>query len=229
MSSESGGHRVVIPGLRKGKLESLTDGIFGTVMTVLVLSLSVPIITSNTLSVENSQLIDSIRGLLPDILAYVISFVILGSFWIRHHTMFHFVSRVDRVMLWLNILFLLSIGFVPFSTALLGRYPLLQPSLLIYGVNLIATSVTSQVVWVYARRRELVAKDSLDERIVSRINRRMTLGPISYAIGIAASFFDPTLTLVIYVVTLAFFVFNTTGGYRIGRSRGAGSETEGSS
>src|ERR1700680_4108532 len=122
MSSE--GHHV-IPGLGKGRLESLSDGIFGTVMTVLVLSLSVPIVTSTSLPAENSQLFDELKGLIPDILSYVISFAILGTYWIRHHTMFHYVVRVDRVLLWLNILFLMTIGFIPFSTALIGRYALL--------------------------------------------------------------------------------------------------------
>jgi uncharacterized membrane protein len=111
--------RHIVPGLGKGRLESLTDGIFGTVMTVLILSLSVPIVTSGSLPSENSQLLSYLTSLLPDILSYVISFAILGTFWIRHHTMFHYVTRVDRVVLWLNILFLMTIGFIPFSTALI--------------------------------------------------------------------------------------------------------------
>ena len=219
MSSES--HQV-IPGLGKGRLESLTDGIFGTVMTVLVLSLSVPVVTSSSLTVENFQLIDSLRGLAPDILAYVLSFIILGSFWIRHHTMFFFVNRVDRVLLWLNMLFLLTVGFIPFSTALLGRYPFLQLSLVIYGLNLIATSIASQILWFYAQRKKLLASDSVDERAISTINFRMSLGPVSYFVAIIVSFFEPVITLVIYVVTLLFLVLATTVGYRRPRRRESG-------
>src|SRR5579872_904740 len=94
LSSEDRGP---IIGLGKGRLESLTDGIFGTVMTVLVLSLSVPIVTSGSLPAENSQLLTALDNLIPDVLGYVISFAILGTYWIRHHTMFHYVVRVDRV------------------------------------------------------------------------------------------------------------------------------------
>ncbi len=184
-------------------------------MTVLVLSLSVPIIATNiSLPAENAQLVKSLNSLLPDILSYVISFAILGAFWMRHHMMFNFVVKVDRLLLWLNIIFLLTIGFIPFSTALIGRYPGLQLSLVIYGSNLIATSITSIFVWRYAVTNRLVSRDGIDEEVMSKINNRLSIGPVSYIIAIVISFFSPTLTLVIYIFTMLFFIVNTTTGFR---------------
>ena len=188
-------------------------------MTVLILSLSVPIITSTSASSANSQLINSLHSLLPDILSYVLSFAILGTFWIRHHMMFNYVTKVDRLLLWLNIIFLLTIGFIPFSTALVGRYPTLQLSLVVYGSNLIATSLTSQFLWRYTVRKKLLVHDIIDEETMSKINNRMTVGTVSYLIAIAVSFFDPLVTLAIYIVTLAFFIVNTTTGFRVRRDR----------
>ena len=116
-----------IPGLGKGRLEALTDGIFATVMTVLVLSLSVPVIASNiTGSKLSSEVVVDIEALWPNILGYVLSFLLLAVLWISHHSVFHYVTRVGRPLLWLNTLFLLTIGFLPFSTALIGRYPEVQ-------------------------------------------------------------------------------------------------------
>lgn len=206
----------MIPGLGRGRLESLTDGIFGTVMTVLILSLSVPIITSSPS--QNAQLAAFVQSLFPDIASYVISFVILGAFWMRHHMMFNFVTRVDRILLWLNILFLLTIGFIPFSTALMGRYHLLQVPLTVYGANLFATSATSQFLWIYAGKNKLLDGDLATEKIMSRINTRMSFGAASYLGAIAISFVDPVLTFAIYVVTLIFLVINTTTGFRVKRS-----------
>lgn len=186
-------------------------------MTVLVLSLSVPIITSKPLPAENMQLASSLRSLLPDILSYMISFVILGAFWVRHHTMFHYVVKVDNRLLWFNIFFLMTIGFIPFSTALLGRYPSLQLSLIVYGANLIATSISSQFLWIYSTREKLIAPDTLNERAVGAINRRLTIGWVAYAVAMIISYFDPTVTLAIYIVTMFFFVFNTGYGFRFRR------------
>ena len=126
--------------------------------------------------------------------------------------MFHFVTRIDRIMLWLNIIFLMTIGFIPFSTALLGRYYTLQLPLVIYGANLIATSLTSQFLWIYAVKRKLLSSDLIDEKIMSKINTRLSLGPISYAVGIVVSFWNPLISLAIYIAVLAFFIVGTTFG-----------------
>lgn len=186
-------------------------------MTVLILSLSVPIITQSSSLSENAQLAKFVQNLFPDILSYVISFVILGAFWMRHHMMFNFVTKVDRNLLWLNIFFLLTIGFIPFSTALIGRYPLLQVPLTVYGANLAATSATSQLLWIYAGRKKLLDGDPITEKVMSAINTRMSFGPAGYLIAIAISYVNPVLTFAIYVVTLVFLVINTTTGFRARR------------
>ena len=177
-------------------------------MTVLILSLSVPVVT------KSSQLTGDLSSLYPDILSYVLSFAILGTFWIRHHIVFHYVTRVDRVLLWLNIIFLMTIGFIPFSTALLGRYPLFQIPIIIYGSNLIATSILSQSLLLYISRRKLISTDLVDEKYLSKINTRLTLGPAMYVLAIVFSFVDPEISIAIYVIVLGFVIYVTTFGYR---------------
>src|SRR5438093_10341399 len=103
-------------------------------MPVLVLGLSLP-----QVGLSESGLEGEIVNLSPHILAYVFSFVVLGVYWIGHHNQFHYIKRTDRVFLWVNILFLLTIGFVPFSTSLLGLYPFLPSSVRIYGRMLVGT------------------------------------------------------------------------------------------
>src|SRR2546428_591061 len=80
-------------GLGKNRIEALTDGIFATVMTILVLSLTIPVITQPSGNEPpTQQLIDELgqlSGLLPAVLTYIISFVILGVYWVGHHNLFH--------------------------------------------------------------------------------------------------------------------------------------------
>jgi uncharacterized membrane protein len=118
-----GVERSSVPGVGKERLEALTDGIFATVMTVLVLTLSVPVITGGA---SNLEVAFDILVLAPNIIGYVLSFLLLAVLWISHHNVFHYMTRVDRPLLWLNTLFLLTIGFLPFSTALTGKYLQLQ-------------------------------------------------------------------------------------------------------
>jgi len=192
-------------GLGKGRIEALSDGIFATVMTVLVLSLSIPTITGST----NSAIATYVAALWPIILSYVMSFLILAVYWVRHHNIFHFIARLDNTLVWINMIFLLTVGFVPFSTELIGRYWDTQVSTIIYGSNLIASGITMQVMWQYAYTRKLMIVDNLDERVMARVNRRLLGGPVLYLVAILFSLAVPDGTEIavgIYVLTLAYYV-----------------------
>jgi uncharacterized membrane protein len=123
---------VPVPGLWKGRLGALSEGIFATIMTVLALSLSVPIITGQGATQGVSYLLSTEA---PLALSCIVSFGILGVFWVAHHVMVHYVRWIDRSFLWINILFLMTLGFVPFTTALLGRHPLQSTVLVPYDAN----------------------------------------------------------------------------------------------
>ena len=204
-----------IPGLGKGRLEALTDGIFATVMTVLVLSLSVPVIASNITGSQLSlDVVLGIEGLWPNILGYVLSFLLLAVLWISHHNVFHYVTRVDRPLLWLNTLFLLTVGFLPFSTAIIGRYYEQQLPVIIYGVNVIATSFCMLGILSYSARNGLLVVPEHDKRLVDRIRARWRTGPWIYLGAILLSFLSPLASFAVYVGALVFLVFQSSFGFR---------------
>ena len=188
-------------GLTKARIEALTDGIFATVMTVLVLGLSLP-----QVGLSESGLEGEIVNLSPHILAYVFSFVVLGVYWIGHHNQFHYIKRTDRVFLWVNILFLLTIGFVPFSTSLLGLYPFSPTAVRIYGVNLAATGLALYTVWWYATSQHRLVEKDLDPHIVTLAQNRTLIGPVVSLIGIGFSFLDSRISLVLYLLLIPFFI-----------------------
>lgn len=188
-------------GLSKARVEALTDGIFATVMTVLVLGLRTPIANLSEFDLKNETV-----GLLPNITAYAFSFVVLGLFWIGHHAQFHYIKHTDRVFLWINVLFLLTIGFIPFSTTLIGLYPLSPTAVRVYGANLAATGIMLNAVWWYAtKNRRLVDKD-LDAHIVSLAQRRTLVGPIVTIIGLGFSYLDTRISVVLYLLLIPFFM-----------------------
>jgi uncharacterized membrane protein len=193
----------IVPGLGKERLEALTDGIFATVMTVLVLSLSVPVITGGA---TNAGVATSIEALTPNILAYVLGFILLAVLWISHHNIFHYMIRVDRPLLWLNTLFLLTIGFLPFSTALVGKYPQFQVPEAIFGANIIAISICMLSILSYSGRTGLLVVPQRDERIMARVRSRWRTGPVLYFVAILLSFFSPLSSFGAYVAILIFMV-----------------------
>ena len=156
----------------------MSDGIFSTVMTVLVLSLRVPVIASGLTPRSVLPVFHGLGGLAPIIVGYVLRFFLLAILWICNHNVFHYVNRVDRPLLWWNTLFLLTIGFIPFSTALIGRYPLVLLPVVIYGVNVIATSLCMMGLLSYLTRNELLIPEH-DEKIMNRIRARWSTGPVT--------------------------------------------------
>jgi uncharacterized membrane protein len=84
---------------------------------VLVLELRLPS------EVSKHALAGALRDLAPKFFSFGLSFLVIGRFWMGHHRAFQYVRRYDRGLLWVNLLFLLSVSFLPFPTALLGDYP----------------------------------------------------------------------------------------------------------
>ena len=170
-------------------------------MTVLVLGLRSP-----ALGLSEVDLKAQIFQLWPNILVYAFSFVVLGLYWIGHHNQFHYIKQTDRIFLWINIIFLLTIGFIPFSTSLIGEYPFSPTAVRVYGANLAATGLALNSIWWYAtRNRRLVEKD-LDAHIISLAQRRTIVGPIVCFVGIGFSYFDTRISLVLYLLLIPFFM-----------------------
>ena len=204
--------RQSVPGLGKERLEALTDGIFATVMTVLVLSLSVPVIAGGA---TNAEVATDIEALTPNILAYVLGFLLLAVLWISHHNIFHYMTRVDRPLLWLNTLFLLTVGFLPFSTALVGKYPQLQAPEVIFGSNIIAISIFMLSILSYSSRTGLLVVPERDERVMARVRSRWRTGPVLYLSAILLSFINPWISFAAYVAILIFMVVQSIFWLRI--------------
>jgi uncharacterized membrane protein len=130
-----------LPG--KGRIEALTDGIFAVAMTLLVLDLRLQAAPG----LDDAGLRSALVALLPKLESYVISFLVLCVFWLGHHRLMHLVRGVDHLFLWRNLLFILFITFVPFTTSLMGEHRDLDDAPLVYGVNLALILAAQFLMW----------------------------------------------------------------------------------
>ena len=111
MSDTNGGQREL------DRLIYFSDAVFAIVMTLLVLEIRVPEVPP---SLAAAEVPTKVLALGPKFFSYVLSFLVIGIYWIAHHQTFRYVQSYDRRLLWLNLIFLLSISFIPFPTGLLG-------------------------------------------------------------------------------------------------------------
>jgi uncharacterized membrane protein len=182
-------------GLSKGRVEALSDGIFAVAMTLLILDIKVPAVA------DAAQLPRELLALWPKCASYAISFLMLGIYWVGQHAQFHLIRHTDRALLWINILFLMTISFVPFSTALLSSYPEQQIAVVVYGANLIAIGLILYGHWSYATRGRRLVDPELDASTVRHATRRILVGPAMFALALAVSFFSITAALAIFALT----------------------------
>lgn len=191
---ESGEEEIDVPS--GARITSLADGVFAIVMTLLVLGIDMPEASHEKLG---DQLVGEILRVWPRVGAFVVSFLVLGVYWIGHHTQFHFMRGVNRAVLWLNILFFMFVCLVPFTTRVVGHYGTHGFSLWLYAGNLILISLVLLAQWRYVARAGLL-KEVADEEIVSGATRQILVGPAIYLAAIAVSFFDARLALLVILL-----------------------------
>ena len=135
-------------GIDPGRLMGLSDGIFGMVMTLLVFGIAIP-----ELSVHSyDNFLSAFWSMLPTIGVTIVGFVLMGSFWIYHHEYMK-IKNLNIPYLWMNILFLICLSFIPFTISLIGEYYEFFASNVAFGINILVTIISFLMMYVYATRR----------------------------------------------------------------------------
>jgi uncharacterized membrane protein len=179
----------------------LVDGIFAVAMTLLVLDLRLP--EGATMS-SDSAVWRQLVGLTGRFSAYALSFIVLSTFWIGHHSLFHFVRRVSREVLWVNLLFLLCITLLPFSTNLLSGHRHLQIPVVVYGINLLLIALITLLQLSYLEHHPELTHDQLSPSWAANLRRRILVPIVIVVASIAISFYKPSLSMSAYWAVLIF-------------------------
>jgi uncharacterized membrane protein len=186
--------------MNKARVESFSDGVFAFAITLLVLGVPIP-----DLAVADDQhlrvaLVRAVHQLVP----YITSFATIGIIWLNHHALFHSVERVDHFILTLNLLLLLVVSFIPFPTAMLGRYGALPSSAFLYGCVLTALGATFTLLSFCIEKRGLGAKENFRR---SRWDRMRNLtGTVTYPAATVLSLLRPQAGVMIYFLLAAFYL-----------------------
>ncbi len=187
--------------MEKSRIAALVDGVFAVAMTLLVLDLKLP---EGVKISDDAEAWRQLVELKSHFSIYVLSFIVLGIFWIGHHSLFHFVRRVNRSLLWLNLLFLLFITLLPFSTNLLSGHSPLHIPVAVYGTNLLLLSLTSLLHLRYLAHHPELSHDQLTPPWIATVRLRTAIPAVIAAGSIAISFFAPSIALSAYWLLLVF-------------------------
>lgn len=156
-------------------------------MTLLVLDIRVPNIPEN---VVGSELPGVLLALWPKYLGYVLSFVVISTFWIIHHSIFRPIRAYDRNLLYINFLFLMFVAFVPFPTSLLGEYGNHQLPVAVYAATLAVGRLLLTAIQWYSVRHDRLLDEAQDPATVRFLLIRGLTIPAIYLLTIVISFFS---------------------------------------
>ncbi|WP_101297294.1 TMEM175 family protein [Halegenticoccus soli] len=179
------------------RLIGFSDGVFAIAITLLVLNIEVPDGLPPGTSAAAFVLAEW-----PDIVSYVISFLIVGNYWVIHHRVFQRIVRYDWKLLWLNIGYLLLVAFVPFTTALLGDYTG-QFAVALYAGTLAAIGVVFAVLWWYAASHKGLTRRPLDREQVRYGVLKSLVPSAVFAFSVGLSFYSARLAMYSWLLLLA--------------------------
>lgn len=127
---------------------AFSDGLFAIAITLLVLALAVPDLRDPD---STRELLRSLHELRPEFLSFVISFAVIGRYWVAHHQFFARLDAIDGGLLSINLLYLAFVAFLPFPTDLLGNYFDNPVAVSVYAVAVAAVSGLEVVLFARAR------------------------------------------------------------------------------
>lgn len=191
--------------IAKSRIEAFSDGVIAVAITLLVLDLRVPGPDGA------SNLAHSLVELWPNYLAYVVSFVAIGIMWINHHAMLRRLAGVDHSVLVLNLLLLMCIVVLPFTTSLIAGY-LDAPSgghlaAAVYAGSFLVTSSVFVVLQCHLLlRRPHLLRQPLTVSERRTILVRGAIAPPTYVVAGAAGLLTPYLTLAVCVALGIFYL-----------------------
>lgn len=195
-------------GLRTGRLEAFSDGVFAIAITLLVLDIAVP-------ASAEEHLLRSVADLWPAYLGYVVSVSTIGAMWLGHVAITEYLERADVGFVRLNLLLLLVIAAFPFPTRLfadyIGQDSPERVAVTIYGLSFLLASTLLLVLWRYALRERLVRPDADDEEI-QFLTKRLTPGLASYLVLITAGLFLPIIAVIGYLAVALYYIIPFRGG-----------------
>lgn len=187
--------------LTKGRMEALSDGVLAFAMTLLVVDLALR---------PPGSPVHQFVAAWPAYLAYVVSFLTIGSGWIAHNALTDGLEQVDRIFLRLNLVFLMFVSFLPFPTRLVGAslhqgIGAERVAAVVYGLSLLAIRLLYFALAAYSRARHL-RQPGTEDADMRESGKKFRFVAAGYMATILLGLFVPTIAIAVYLA-IALYLF----------------------
>jgi uncharacterized membrane protein len=187
--------------MKTARLEAFSDGVFAVAITLLILEINVP---------GEVNLWHQLKEEWPSFASFFVSFWVIGIIWVNHHGLLDHLKRVDRPVLYLNLLVLMTVVFIPFSTALMAEHLKSgadeRVAAIVYALAFLAMGIAFNFFWTYIvkHRRELGVE--IPDEEVRRTSIGFMIGSPIYAVAVITAFISPAVVLIIIAAVAAYYM-----------------------
>jgi uncharacterized membrane protein len=191
------------------RVETFSDGVIAIIITITVLTIKIPVITNQPPSSWSFR--KNLLEMLPYVISYAFSFLMIGIFWINHHHMFHLLGKTDESLLVQNLFFLFWMSLIPLGTVMISSNPKLPDSAALYGSILLLTTLSFAIMRAYTLKKNLVHKDADEEITVTvrgvslRARTKSIIGTIAYLIAIPLAYLNVYLAYIMFLIPPVIF------------------------
>ncbi len=168
------------------RLVFFSDAVFAIAITLLALEIRLPPLEGE---LTNEQLLQSLLALWPAYLGYLVSFLVIGGFWIGHHRRFRLILRYDANLILLNLLLLMVVAFIPFPTSIISEYGN-QTATIFYALTVTVAGLLSAAIWLYSSHHNRLTDAHLDVQFRRRESRRTLVIPLIFLLSIGLAFIN---------------------------------------
>ena len=169
--------------IRLEHIISFGDAIFAFSITFMAISIQIPDLPAN---LTEAQVIDKLLGLSSHFEIYVISFFVIGIYWISYHQIFNHISDSRGIMVWLNLSFLFFITLISFAVDLQVEYGFYYIVFALYALVLALAGLLLMLIWLHARKNGLIDK-TVKTIEIQNISLQSILTPAVFMISILIS------------------------------------------
>ena len=186
------------------RLLFFSDAVFAIAITLLAIELRLPEIAGELAAQE---LPVAVKHMWPQFISFTISFLVIALFWTSHHRLFGIIQRHDHRLIWLNMLMLFGLAFLPFPTAMLGKYGDTRYATIFYAVTVGMIGVVWAGLWVYASRGHRLLDPHYPATDIRHITRSVLITPAVFGLSIPMAFFDVDVARLIWATLALYTVF----------------------
>lgn len=181
--------------MTKARLEAFSDGVIAIIITIMVLEIKVPHSTSW----------EDLSKLIPVFFSYVLSFIMLGIYWVNHHHLVHTIPSVNAKIMWTNLHLLFWLSLIPFVTGWMGETHFSKNPVILYAVIADACGF-AYYFFIMAISKSHPNNEAL-HKLLKNQSKKGIISNASYTLALILAFYQPVISLALFVfVAIIWFI-----------------------